>query len=55
MSITWETKQTCIIIIENIWKPANGTGIDIQNLGNDLGPLRNTSHNVRNNYDSQNI
>ena len=53
MSITLDTKQTCIII-ENIREVANETGVDIRTLGNNLGPHGNTSHNVKNNYDSQN-
>ena len=52
MSITLQTKQTCIIN-ENIWEPAEAAGFDTQTLRNNLGPIRNTSNNVRNNYDSQ--
>jgi hypothetical protein len=54
MSITLQTKHTCIIN-ENIWEPAKAAGVDTRTLGNDLSPIRNTSHNVRNNYDRQNI
>src|SRR6267154_1695907 len=53
MSITFQTKQTCIII-ENIREPAKATGVDIRTLGNSLGPHGNTSHDVRNNYNSRN-
>jgi hypothetical protein len=53
MSITLETKQSCIII-ENIQEPANGTGVDIHALRNGLGPYISTSHNARNNYDHHN-
>ena len=54
MNITLQCKYTSPNI-ENIWEPAETTGVDIQALGNDLGPLRNTSHDVKNNYDSLNI
>jgi hypothetical protein len=50
-NITLQAKYTCIIN-GNIREPAEATGVDIRTLGTDLGPLRNMSNHVRNNYDS---
>jgi hypothetical protein len=48
MSIALQAKQTCIII-ENIWKLAKATRVDIRTFRSGLGPPGNTSHDLQNN------
>jgi hypothetical protein len=54
MNIIFQLKDSCINI-ENIRESAQATGVNIQTLGDNLGHLRNTSHNVKNNCNGSNI